>query len=109
MKSNQTFDQKKKQKEEKTLQMADPKNEDSKSAGPAGKVARSSTAQQQQQQHEKPRRVIKPRPQHASSLETADDDEYDDCWDPYYEDSPAKDDKVVEEGFVLMKKPNPSR
>ncbi|KAK1707683.1 uncharacterized protein CLUP02_09381 [Colletotrichum lupini] len=109
MKSNQTFDQKKKQKQEKTLQMADPKNEDSKSAGPAGKVARSSTAQQQQQQHEKPRRVIKPRPQHASSLETADDDEYDDCWDPYYEDSPAKDDKVVEEDFVLMKKPNPSR
>ncbi|KXH29198.1 hypothetical protein CSIM01_00926 [Colletotrichum simmondsii] len=109
MKSNQTVDQKKKQKEEKTLQMADTKNEDSKLAGPAGKVARASTAQHQHQQHEKPRRVVKPRPQHASSLETADDDEYDDCWDPYYEDLPVKDDKVVEEDFVLLKKPGPSR
>ncbi|KAI3548670.1 hypothetical protein CABS03_14938 [Colletotrichum abscissum] len=59
--------------------MVDTKNEGSKLAGPAGQVARSPTAQQQQQQHEKPRRVIKPCNQHASSVETADDDEYDDC------------------------------
>ncbi|KAK0379171.1 hypothetical protein CLIM01_03476 [Colletotrichum limetticola] len=84
--SNQTVDQNTKQREKKTLQMVDTKNEGSKLAGPAGQVARSSTAQQQQQQqqHEKPRRVIKPCNQHASSLETADDDEYDDCWDPYF-------------------------
>ncbi|KAK1506575.1 uncharacterized protein CCOS01_16434 [Colletotrichum costaricense] len=63
--------------------MVDTKNEGSKLAGPAGKIGRDSTAQQQQQ-HEKPRRVIKPCTQHASSLETADDDEYDDCWDPYF-------------------------
>ncbi|KAK1724269.1 uncharacterized protein BDZ83DRAFT_752767 [Colletotrichum acutatum] len=107
MKTNQAVDQKKKEeKKERTQQMANAENEGSKIAGPAGKVAGSATAQQQ---HEKPRRIIKPRPQHASSLETADDDEYDDCWDPYYEDPPAKDDKVVEEDFVLMKKPGPPR
>ncbi|KXH62145.1 hypothetical protein CSAL01_04624 [Colletotrichum salicis] len=111
MKSNLTVEKKKKKDEKQGLQVAGAKTDGSKVAGPSGKVAGSPNAQQQRrrQPHEKPRRVIKLRPQHASSLETADDDEYDDCWDPYYEEPPANDDKVVEEDFVLMKKPGPSR
>ncbi|OHE93007.1 hypothetical protein CORC01_11730 [Colletotrichum orchidophilum] len=96
---------KKEQLKEKGLQPANTKAKGSKIADPAGKVAGTAVSQH----HEKPSRVLKPRPQHASSLETADDDEYDDCWDPHYEDPPTKNDKVVDEGFVLMKKPGSSR
>ncbi|KAK1622093.1 hypothetical protein BDP81DRAFT_400588 [Colletotrichum phormii] len=118
MKSNLTVEKKKKKKEKEEkeekqgLQVTGAKTDGSKVAYPSGKVAGSPIVQQQQQRrqpHEKPRRVIKLRPQHASPLETADDDEYDDCWDPYYEEPPTKDDKVVEEDFVFMKKPGPSR
>ncbi|KAK7436832.1 hypothetical protein Landi51_12365 [Colletotrichum acutatum] len=67
--------------------MTDAKSEGSKIAGPAGKVAGSANVQEQKQQYEKPRRIIKPRPQH----------------DQYYEDPLAKDDKVVEEDCFLTR------
>ncbi|KAK1700816.1 hypothetical protein BDP55DRAFT_722126 [Colletotrichum godetiae] len=110
MKSSLTVEKEKEKGEKQGLQVAGAKTDGNKVAGSSGKVAGSPIVQQQPlQPHEKPRRVVKLRPQHVSSLETADDDEYDDCWDPYYEEPPTKDDKVVEEDFVLMKKPGPSR
>ncbi|KAK1987664.1 hypothetical protein LZ30DRAFT_142570 [Colletotrichum cereale] len=68
-----------------------------------GKTAIVATAQ-----HKKPRRVIRPRPQHATPLDTIDDDDYDDCWLPAYED-PRPTDKLVDDGWVSVKKPASGR
>ncbi|KZL81116.1 hypothetical protein CI238_09857 [Colletotrichum incanum] len=65
----------------------------------AGKIATAAAAQ-----HKKPRRVPRPHPQHATPLDTADDDNYDDCWLPEYED-PRPTDKLVDDGWVSVKKP----
>ncbi|KAJ0166025.1 hypothetical protein CTA2_9063 [Colletotrichum tanaceti] len=56
----------------------------------------------------KPRRIPRPRPQHATPLDTTDDDEYDDCWLATYED-PHPSDLVVEEDWVRVKKPDSGR
>ncbi|KAK6223500.1 hypothetical protein QIS74_03444 [Colletotrichum tabaci] len=50
----------------------------------------------------------RPRPQHATPLDTTDDDEYDDCWLATYED-PHPSDQVVEEDWVRVKKPDSGR
>ncbi|KAK2006777.1 hypothetical protein LZ32DRAFT_668611 [Colletotrichum eremochloae] len=52
--------------------------------------------------------VIRPRPQHATPLDTVDDDDYDDCWLPAYED-PRPTDKLVDDDWVSVKKPASSR
>ncbi|KAK2057950.1 hypothetical protein LY76DRAFT_605857 [Colletotrichum caudatum] len=54
-------------------------------------------------QHKKPRRVIRPRPQHATPLDTDDDDDYDDYWLPAYED-PQSTDKIVDNDWSVIKK-----
>ncbi|KAK1991829.1 hypothetical protein LX36DRAFT_674984 [Colletotrichum falcatum] len=59
-------------------------------------------------QHKRPRRVIRLRPQHATPLDTVDDDEYDDCWLPAYED-PEPIEKPSDGGWLSVKKPAPSR
>ncbi|EFQ32552.1 uncharacterized protein GLRG_07566 [Colletotrichum graminicola M1.001] len=59
-------------------------------------------------QHKKPRRVIRPRPQHATPLDTVDDDDYDDCWLPAYED-PQPTDRLVDDDWVSVKKPASAR
>ncbi|GJC84793.1 hypothetical protein ColLi_07631 [Colletotrichum liriopes] len=69
----------------------------------AGKIASAAAAQDK-----KPRRVPRPRPQHATPLDTADDDNYDDCWLPEYED-PRPTDKLVDDGWVSVKKPASGR
>lgn len=57
---------------------------------------------------QRPRRATKKMAGVASSLDTANDDEYDDAWLPEYEDGPA-DEKVVEDDWVDVKKPVSSR
>ncbi|KAK2033833.1 hypothetical protein LX32DRAFT_689895 [Colletotrichum zoysiae] len=69
----------------------------------AGKNAAVATAQ-----HKKPRRVIRPRPQHATPLDTVDDDDYDDCWLPAYED-PQPIDKIADNDWTVIKNPAPCR
>ncbi|KAK1573377.1 uncharacterized protein LY79DRAFT_525885 [Colletotrichum navitas] len=54
-------------------------------------------------QHKRPRRVIRPRPQHATPLDTVDDDDYDDCWLPAYEDLQPID-KLIDGDWVSVKK-----
>ncbi|KAF6816079.1 hypothetical protein CSOJ01_03142 [Colletotrichum sojae] len=57
---------------------------------------------------QRPRRAPKKMAGVASSLDTANDDEYDDAWLPAYEDGPV-DEKVVEGDWVEVKKPVSSR
>ncbi|GKT42827.1 uncharacterized protein ColSpa_03008 [Colletotrichum spaethianum] len=72
-------------------------------ASVTGKTATTAAAQ-----HKKARRDLRPRPQHATLLDTTDDDNYDDCWLPEYED-PRPTDKVVDNDWVSVKKPASGR
>ncbi|KAF9875198.1 hypothetical protein CkaCkLH20_07464 [Colletotrichum karsti] len=54
------------------------------------------------------RRAPRKRVGDASQLDTADDDKYDDAWLPEYDEGPA-DEKIVEEEWVEVKKPKPTR
>ncbi|KAF6842581.1 hypothetical protein CMUS01_02960 [Colletotrichum musicola] len=57
---------------------------------------------------QRPRRAPKKMAGVTSSLDTTNDDEYDDAWLPAYEDGPVHE-KVVEGDWVEVKKPVSSR
>ncbi|KAL0937118.1 uncharacterized protein CTRU02_206849 [Colletotrichum truncatum] len=57
---------------------------------------------------QRPRRIPKKRLGDASTLDTADDDKYDDAWLPEYGDGVSTD-KIVGDDWVEVKKPTSTR